>query len=136
MKSCCLMVILTFFIALATFVNEESINVNKDDIDYAVNKIKRYDEVIVANIEIKEHIIFCALSVDSSVSITEKRQLGEEFAKLLSTRISDVYNIKAPNENTFGKLYDIYTLNIAIGTENDADIIFGGKGSNSSQVTW
>jgi len=70
------------------------------------------------------------------VSLAEKKQLGEEFAKLLSTRISDVYNIKAPNENTFGTLYDIYTLNIAIGSENDTDITFGGKGPNSPQVAW
>src|SRR5690625_4445926 len=136
MKRCFFMFVVTTCIALETCVDVESIKISKDDIDYAVNEIERYDEVIVANISIEEHIIFCILSVDSSVSITEKRQLGEEFAKLLSTRISDVYNIKAPNENTFGKLYDIYTLNIAIGTENDADIIFGGKGSNSSQVTW
>src|SRR5690625_1939353 len=130
MKRCFLMVV------IKKCINEESNKVSKDDIDYAVNEIKRYDEVIVANIEIEEHIIFCALSVDSSVSLAEKKQLGEEFAKLLSTRISDVYNIKAPNENTFGKLYDIYTLNIAIGSENSTDIIFGGKGSNSPQVTW
>src|SRR5690625_7769346 len=106
MNRCFLMVALTTCVALAACVNEESIKVSKDDIDYAVNEIERYYEVIVANIEIEEHIIFCALSVDSSVSLAEKKQLGEEFAKLLSTRISDVYNIKAPNENTFGTLYD------------------------------
>src|SRR5690606_7006958 len=106
--------------------------------EMAISEIKKDTLVKDAAVVIEGDTINLAIVVNAATNEDYAKQLGENFARLLSTMTSihsDV-KLKSPTKDYLGELWDHYNLNIGVGTGPDHFIVQGAKVKTAKKITW
>jgi len=107
------------------------------------SRIKEAIDLISSEIEVKDAVI--QVSGDSItfglllMPATDPKRaeaLSEDFIEILAHRVSDDGEVKAPNFNSHGELYDYYNFIITAGSDDQTLLSKGKKNKTSSFITW
>lgn len=93
-----------------------------------------------SHIEVSEedHEITLAIIVNNATNEEHAKELGDNFARALASGVS-IYseeNIESPSKDFLGELYEVYDLDIGVGTSPDDFITRGYMTSGGSNITW
>lgn len=109
-------------------------------LEHAYSIINDYDMVKDSHIEVleEEKKIILAIEVNAATNEEHAKELGDNFARALASGAS-IYSeveLKSPENEYLGELYDFYDLQIGVGTGADNFIAQGAKVKSASKITW
>ncbi|RDY70280.1 hypothetical protein DXT76_13470 [Halobacillus trueperi] len=121
-------------------IAEELPKIPDEALEVAYSEISKYDLVKDSHIEIdtEKGEITMALIVNASTNKEYAEELGDSFARLLSSFTSTFgdEDLRSPGKDDLGELYEHYDLVVGVGDGYGEYIAMGAKVPTAPSITW
>lgn len=118
----------------------KELDINDQAKNHAYDIINDYEMVKDSHIKVSEtdEEITLAIIVNNATNEEHAKELGDNFARALASGVAifSEENLESPSKEYLGELYEIYDLDIGVGTSPDDFIARGYMISGGSNITW
>jgi uncharacterized Zn finger protein (UPF0148 family) len=117
---------------------KKDVKISDDAINFAKDVIGDYDQVSDSLIEVNGNKITMVIVVGAATNEETAKSLADSFVRALATGVNmygDV-ELKAPDKDSLGELWEHFDLQIGVGSGPDNFIAQGAKVSTASKIKW
>lgn len=117
---------------------EKDIKISEDAINHAKDVIGGYEQVKDSLVEVKGDKVTMVIVVGAATNEETVKSLADNFVRALASGAS-IYGeteLKAPDKDSLGELWEHFDLQIGVGSGPDNFIAQGAKASTASKIKW
>lgn len=112
--------------------NDVSYEIENETIEETMVILKDYNEVLDTHIGVNDNRVNVNIIVDKGLEKNQAKEFGDSALRLMASK-SD---LKGPESDYLGELWDKYTGEIYIGYSADDVILHGLKHTNREEIKW